>query len=137
MSQCYYNIIYIVALDDWKKKEMEIEDWKGYIGGRKVQGMLCQRDVLIIKGNDLLEGPDIVPRRKGVLSSKDEDRLKNDEIPPEYWNDETSIMLIKLRKAKYNNVLPVEDDPEMTVGYVLNKIKTVLQSSTSTGGMLV
>ncbi len=46
-------------------------------------------------------------------------------------------MLIKLRKAKYNNVLPVEDDPEMTVGYVLNKIKTVLQSSTSTGGMLV
>ncbi len=31
---------------------MEIEDWKGYIGGRKVQGMLCQRDVLIIKGNE-------------------------------------------------------------------------------------
>ncbi len=55
-------------------------------------------------------------------------------ISSDFWNDENHILQWKLKKADYNNVLPVEEDPDMTVEYVLNRIKTLLQTTKAMGG---
>ena len=58
------------------------EVWEGEFQGEKVYSARGPRDVLIIS-NETVEGPDIVPRKKGCLTQEDKDRLTSQGIPPD------------------------------------------------------
>ncbi len=57
-------------------KEKSKMETSVFISGRKARRLYGSIDVLIIKGNELLDNEEIEPRRKGVLTPADEDALK-------------------------------------------------------------
>ena len=57
-----------------------------------------ERDVLIIRPSESLEGPDIVPRKKGTLTAEDKDRLTRQGIPGERWGDDAQLMEVRYRR---------------------------------------
>ena len=69
------------------EKEDYIEEvWEGEFQGRKVYYALGPRDVLIIS-IETVEGPNVVPRKKGCLTQEDKDRLTSERIPPDCWEE--------------------------------------------------
>ena len=67
--------------------EDDPEVWEDTISGVKVHGSYGPKDVLIIVSSESLEGPDIVPRKKGELTNEDMDKLTSQGIPHESWHD--------------------------------------------------
>ncbi len=48
--------------------------------------------------SESLEGPDIVPRRKGELTKEDMDRLTGQGNPQERWHDDARLMEARYQK---------------------------------------
>ena len=78
--------------------KMEEEVWETTLQGVKSYGAYGPRDVLIIRSNESLEGPDVVPRREGTLTAEDKDRLTNEGIKEEAWSDDVKLMEARYRK---------------------------------------
>ncbi len=78
------------------------------------------KDVLIIVS---MEGPDIVPRKKGELTKKDMNRLTSQGIPQESWHDDAKLMEARFKKfsKRFKNV---ENTHGSKRGYILDKITT-------------
>ena len=71
------------------------EVWEGEFQGDKVYSARGPRDILIIS-NETVEGPDVVPRKKGCLTQKDKDRLSSEHIPPDCWEDDAKKEVSKI-----------------------------------------
>lgn len=76
------------------------EVWVSERHGDYCEGAFGPRDVLIIRSSEMDPGnvlrkkdtmeedPDIVPRKTGVLTDEDKDRLTSQGIPRECWGDD-------------------------------------------------
>ncbi len=112
------------------------EVWDATIGGVEYYKASGPRDVLIIVSSESLEGPDIVPRKKGELTKKDTDRLTSQGIPWESWHDDARLMEARYQKdnERSKNVY-MENDPASKRGHILNRIATLFNTTTQPGGM--
>ena len=93
LSLAYNSIFQIrssIKNDEEKSKDTSEEE-KNY-------GFYGPRDVLIIVSNESLEGPDIVPRKKGILTQEDKDKLTSQDIDPYCWEDDAKLMEAKYEK---------------------------------------
>ncbi len=56
--------------------------------------------------SESLEGPDIVPRRKGKLTKEGMDRLTGKGIPQESWHDDARLMEARYQKdsKRFKNI---------------------------------
>ncbi len=56
--------------------------------------------------SESLEGPDIVPKRKGELTKEDMDRLTSQGIPQESWHDYARLMEARCQKdsERFKNI---------------------------------
>ena len=79
-----------------EKKPSDEREWEGTLQGEKYYFAHFHCDVLIIVSSESLKGPDIIPRKKGYLTQKDEDKLTSQGIPPDCWEDDG-----KLTEARY------------------------------------
>ena len=112
------------------------EVWEGTIQGFKHHGASGPRDVLIIVSSEPLEGPDIVPRRKGELTKEDMDRLTSQGIPQESWHDDARLMEARYQKdSERSKNVYMENDPASKRGHILNRIATLFNTTTQPGGM--
>ncbi len=112
------------------------EVWENTLRGVKSHGAFGHRDVLIIVSSESLEGPDIVPRRKGELTKEDIGRLTSQGIPQESWHDDARLMEARYQKdsENYKNV-HVENDPASKREHILDRIATLFNNTTQPGGM--
>ena len=110
------------------------EVWESTFRGVKVCGAHGPRDVLIIRSSESLEGPDIVPRKKGTLIAEDKDRLISQGIPEECWGDDAQLSEARYRRDERYNVLPTKCEDEMSRQSVLARIKAVLNNTIKPGG---
>ncbi len=116
--------------------EDDPEVWQHTIGGVKYYGASGPRDVLIIVSSESLEGPDIVPRKKGELTKQDMARLTSQGIPQESWHDDAILMEARSKKftQRFKNVY-IENDPESRREHILDRITTLFNTTTQPGGM--
>ncbi len=75
--------------------------------------------MLILVYSESLEGPDIVPRKKGELTKEDMDRLTSLGIPQESWHDDARLMEARYKKDKKNCA---ENDPASKRRHILDGI---------------
>ncbi len=112
------------------------EVWESTLQENTSYGTFGPRDVLIVKSSEGLQGPDIVPRREGQLTQEDHGRLSSQGIPCECWDNDAQLMKARRSKEMRYRVVAVEDDPNMTVGYVIEKIIAILKNTKMPGGWL-
>ena len=111
------------------------EVWEGMFQGAKYYGAVGPRDVLIIRSSESLEGPDIVPRKKGTLTAEDKDRLTSQGIPGECWGDDAKLIEARYRRAGQRfNVLPMECGDGLTSQSVMDRIREVMKNTDKPGG---
>ena len=110
------------------------EVWESTFRGDKRYGAYGPRDVLIIRSSESLEGPDIVPRKKGTLTAEDHQRLTSQGIPVECWGDDVQLSEARYRRDERYNVLPTKSEDEMSCQSVLAKIKAVMNNTIKPGG---
>jgi hypothetical protein len=110
------------------------EVWETMFEGKKYYGACGPRNVLIIRSSDSLEGPEIVPRKKGTLTAKDKERLTRQGIPEECWGDDTLLMEARYRRQEERfTVLPVECGDGLTSQGVLDRIRAVMKNTDKPG----
>ncbi len=116
--------------------ERNPEVWEGTRQGIKRHEAYGSRDVLIIVSSESMEGPDIVPRRKGELTKEDMDRLTSQGIPQESWHDDARLMEARYKKEseRHKNVY-IENDPASKREHILDRIATLFNNTTQPGGM--
>ena len=115
-------------------KMVEAEIWEGKFQGRVSYGTFGARDVLIIS-NETVEGPDVVPRKKGCLTQEDKDRLTSQGIPPDCWEDDSKLMEARyLREEKRYTLLSLPPQKVLTKSFVMKRIKEVMENTTKPGG---
>ena len=102
--------------------------------GVKFYGAFGSRDVLIIRSSESLEGPDIVPRKKGTLTAEDKDRLTTEGIPGECWGDDAKLIEARYRREERFNVLPMECGDGLTSQSVMDRIREVMKNTDKPGG---
>ena len=90
--------------------------------------------MLIIQSNEALEGHDIVPRRKGMLTSHDVDALNSQGISSGCREDDVKLMEERYSISKSYTVLDVERNPK-SVEYITAKIVAFLNNTKEPGGM--
>ncbi len=112
------------------------EVWEVTIQGVKHHVAYGSRDVLIIVSSEFLEGPDIVPRKKGELTKEDMDRLTSQGIPQESWHDNARLIEARYQKdsERAKNV-HIENDPASKREHILDRIATLFNTTTQPGGM--
>ena len=114
------------------EKEDYIEEvWEGEFQGNKVYTALGPRDVLIIS-NETVEGPDVVPRKKGSLTQEDKDRLTSQGITPDCWEDDAKMMEARFSRDRDYSVISIERNT--TADNILSKIDTLLKNTKKPGG---
>ena len=112
------------------------EESKGTSEEEKNYGFYGPRDVLIIVSNESLEGPDIVPRKKGILTQEDKDKLTSQDIDPYCWEDDAKLMEAKYEKEPQRfHLLSVESNHSLTCQYVMDVIKTLMKTTKKPGGV--
>ena len=118
--------------DEWRAEAVE----ESGAQGDKYQGFFGDRDVLIIRSSESLEGPDIVPRKKGTLTAEDQDRLTSEGIPGECWGDDAKVMEARYMKEKEHkySVLAVESGSKLTSKRVMERITKALKNTDKPGG---
>ena len=99
------------------------------------RGDYGDKDVLIIVSSESLEGPGIVPRKKGELTEEDNGRLKHLEIPQESWHDDARIMEARFKKYKRFKNIRIENEPASKRKHILDRITTLFNDTTQPGGM--
>ena len=114
----------------------QTEIWESTLQGVTSCGSYGARDVLIIVSSESVEGPDIVPRKKGELAEKYEDRLANQGIPQECWQDDATLMEARYRKEheRLKNIY-IENDPAHKREHILNRISILFNNPTQPGCM--
>ena len=117
------------------KKSSDEGEWEGTFQGKKMYFADFHCDVLIIVSSESMEGPDIVPRKKGCLTQKDKDKLTSQGIPPDCWEDDGKLMEARYKKDKTYTVLSIENKEDMTAEYVLQKITTLFKTTSKRGGI--
>ncbi len=92
--------------------------------------------MLIIVSSESLEGPDIVPRKKGELTEEDNGRLDSQGIHNESWHDDARLMEARFKKCseRFKNVYVI--DPECKREHILDRITTLFINTTQPGGMI-
>ena len=111
------------------------EVWECTFKGAKYYGAVGPRDVLIIRSSESLEGPAIVPRKKGTLTAEDKDRLTRQGIPGECWGDDAKLMEARYRReGERFNVLPMECGDGLTSQSVMDRIREVMKNTDKPGG---
>ena len=101
----------------------------------KYYGAFGPRDVLIIRSSESLEGPDIVPRKKGTLTEEDEDRMISQGIPVECWGDDIELIEARYRREGQRfNVLPMECGDGLTSQSVMDRIREIMKNTDKPGG---
>ena len=118
-----------------EKKPSDEGEWEGTFQGKKYYSANFHCDVLIIVSSESLEGPDIVPRKKGCLTQKDKEKLISQGIPPDCWEDDGKLMEARYKKDKRFAVLSIENKEDMTAEYVLQKITTLFKTTSKRGGI--
>ncbi len=110
------------------------EVWEYTIGGVKYHGAYGSKDVLIIVSSESLEGPNIVPRKKGELTGEDMGRLESQGIPQESWHDDARLMKARYKKddKRVNEVIVPSPAPRK---HILDKITSLFKNTTQPGGM--
>ncbi len=115
--------------------EGNLEVGEDTIRGFKYHGAYGPRDVLIIVSSESLEGPDIVPRKKGELTKEDMDRLTSQGIPQESWHDDAKLMEARRKKdSERSKNVYIENDPASKRGRILNRIATLFNNTSQPGG---
>ena len=109
------------------------ERWEYNLQGNKTYAAGGSRDVLILVSRES-EGPDIVPRKKGELTQEDRDRLTSEGIPSECWEDDVKLMEARYLKDSNYPSVTVAETPHMRKEHALNKISTLLNTTTQPGG---
>ena len=112
---------------------MAKEVWEGTLQGVTTYGAYGPRDVLIVSSEGL-EGPDIVPRRRGELSPQDKQRLSSQGIPEESWEEDERMMEERYGKDKRYTLIPRGSKEVLTCQNVKEKIRAVMKSTTKPGG---
>ncbi len=116
--------------------ECNPEVWEDTFQGEKGHGAYGSRDVLIIVSSESLEGPDIVPRKKGELTKNDMDRLTSQGIPQESWHDDAKLTEARYQKeSERSKNVRIESDPASKKGHILNRIATLFNNTAQPGGM--
>ena len=110
------------------------EVWESTFKGAKQYGAFGPRDVLIIRSSESLEGPDIVPRKKGTLTAEDKKRLTRQGIPGECWRDDAKLMEARYRREERFNVLSMECGDGLTSQSVMDRIREVMKNTDKPGG---
>ena len=111
------------------------EVWKSKLQGVQSYGAYGPRDVLIIRSSESLEGPDIVPRKKGTLTEEDEDRLISQDIPREHWREDAKLIEARYRREEQRfNVLPMECGDGLASQSVMDRIREVMKNTDKPGG---
>ncbi len=114
---------------------MSAEVWEATLQGVKSYGAYGPRDVLIIVSDESLQGPDIVPRKKGTLTQQDRDSLSSQDIPPDCFGEDAKIMEARFRREAHRfNLLQVESGG--TCQYVKDKIQAIMNNTDKPGGIL-
>ncbi len=112
-----------------------LEIWEASGKGLKWHEASGSRDVSIIVS---LEGPDIVPRKKGELTKEDMERLTNQGIPQESWHDDAKLMEARYQKdSERSKNVSIENDPESKREHILDRIATLFNNTTKPGGMIL
>ena len=120
--------------DTANSAQME-EVWKSKLQGVQSYGAYGPRDVLIIRSSETLEGPDIVPRKKGTLIAEDYQRLTSQDIPVECWGDDAKLMEVRYRREEERyNVLPMECGDGLTSQSVMDRIREIMKNTDKPGG---
>ena len=110
------------------------EVWECDFQGMKSYGAYGPRDVLILKGSESLEGPDIVARKKGELTQEDRDRMDSEGIPLECWEDEALLVRARYDKdSRYKKITLIEGDLLETED-ILDAIRTIFKQTSQPGG---
>ena len=113
-----------------------VEVWESEQHGDHCQGAFGERDVLIIRPSEPLEGPGIVPRKKGTLTAEDKERLTTEGIPRECWGDDVLLMEARYRKdTKRFNVKPMKCE-NIDREYVMERIRAVMNNADKPGGKM-
>ena len=122
-----------------EKKPSDEGEWELTFQGEKLYLANFHCDVLIIVSSESLEGPDIVPRKKGCLTQKDKDKLTSQGIPPDCWEDDGKLMEARYKKDKryIGTVLSIENKEDMIAEYVLQKITTLFKTTSKQGGIYI
>lgn len=115
---------------------MAEEIWESTLQGVKSYGAYGPRDVLLIASSESLEGPDIVPRRRGELSPQDKQSLSSQGIPAECWEDDVRLMEARIDRDKEYSLVPMGSKEVLTSQYVKEKICAVMNNTTKPGGKL-
>lgn len=112
------------------------EIWEDTFRGVTSYGAYGPRDVLIIcPPSESLEGQDIVPRRKGVLTQEDKDRLASQGILEECWEDDVKLMEARFGKeGQRYTLLPKENGEGLSCQGVMERIRSVMKNTTKPGG---
>ena len=111
------------------------ETWEDTFRGVTSYGAYGPRDVLIICPSESLEGHDIVPRRKGVLTTEDKERMAGQGIPEECWEDDVKLMEARFGKeGQRYTLLPKESGEELSCHGVMERIRSVMKNTTKPGG---
>ena len=126
--------VYLLGIMCEASGESIPEVWEHTFEGVKSYGAFGPRDVLIIRSSESLEGPDIVPRKKGTLTAEDHQRLTSQGIPEECWGDDVQLSEARYRLDQIYNVLPTKCEDEMSCQSVLARIKAVMNNTIKPGG---
>ena len=120
-----------------EKRPSDEGEWEVKFQGEKYYWANFHCDVLIIVSSESLEGPDVVPRKKGCLTMEDKDKLTSHGIPPDCWEDDVKLMEARYKKDKryIGTVLSIENKEDMTAEYVLQKITTLFKTTSKRGGI--
>lgn len=116
---------------------MAEEDWEVTLQGVKSYGAYGPRDVLLIASSESLEGPDIVPRRRGELSPQDKQSLSSQGIPAECWEDDVRLMEERYGKCEMHHLVRRSEDNRAMSGSIRERIRTLMSSTTKPGGIYV
>jgi hypothetical protein len=112
-----------------------MEVWESELQGVQSCGAYGTRDVLIIRSSESLEGPEIVPRRKGTLTAEDRDSLTSQDIPEECWEDDVKLIEARYRRDRQRfTVLPVVCGDGLTSRSVLERIRKIMKMTDKPGG---
>ena len=110
----------------------EIEEvWGCEFQGEIYRGAIGPRDVLIIS-IETVDGPDVVPRKKGCLTQEDKDRLTSERIPSDCWEEDAKMMEARYSRDKKYSVVSIERDT--TAEHILSTIDTLLKNTKKPGG---
>lgn len=112
--------------------------WESTLQGSTSFGAYGPRDVLIIASSESLEGPDIIPRKKGQLTQEDKESLSSQGIPEECWEDDARLVEGRYRRdgSRFDQITSMGGKESLTCHCVKERIGTVMKTTAKPGGKM-